>query len=82
MRMTFFINNNDRRPCGLLNDINAFLHFHARGWFQVREEDATEENDGEDEPEPRTKLTVEFSDPVDGINFCGWRGISHRGRRS
>jgi hypothetical protein len=62
--MTFIINNNDRRPFALLDDINAFLHYHARGGFQVTEQDVSEEKSSADEPAPE--------------HCVGWRRISHR----
>jgi hypothetical protein len=73
MRVTLSIDPTDYQANTLRQDIQTFLHYHARKECNVREE---MDFDG------LTLLTVEFRDPLDAADFKLWRNIRHHICRS
>ena len=77
MPISFLLDGNDRRTGNVLHDIQTWLHFFSRSVCEINEE-IVDDEDGAD----LTRLTVNFRDALDEVDFWLWRGKSHRGCRS
>ena len=71
MHATFLLDYDDPRIARLLHDIRSWLNFHARAGCRIKEEDAG----WEDDPGRLTRLTVEFDNVLDAVDFAHWRDM-------
>ena len=78
MRVTFLMNENDRRAGTLLHNACTWLQHYARSSCNIRDEDLADEDDAEF----LARVMIAFRDPLDAIGLYHWRDMSGRGKLS